>query len=116
VVLVILSWRFETETIAMSDNITDTFEGNTYLVISAEDLEEILAESDLLDEIDTRLNKTIRLLQYQNRLLLQEYSFDGDIIVRPMESREAADALVQSRLETYERMWDGCGCKINFFE
>jgi hypothetical protein len=100
----------------MPDNITRELEGRKYLAISAEKLEKILAEADLLDEIDTRLNKTIRLLQYHDRLLLQEYSFDGDIIVRPMESREAADALVQSRLDTYERMWDGCGCKINFFE
>lgn len=22
---------------------------------------------------------------------------------------------VQDRLETYERMWDGCGCKVEYF-
>ena len=100
----------------MPDIITNAFEDRRFLIISSEDLERILGEAELLEEIDTSLNKTIRLLQYHGRRIFPEYSFDGDIVVRPMESREAADALVQSRLDTYERMWDGCGCKINFFE
>jgi hypothetical protein len=106
---------FRLEKIPMPD-IAAQLEGKKYLVITPDDLEKILAEAELVDEIDTRLNKTIRLLRFQNRLLLQEYSFDGDIIVRPMDSPEAADALVQSRLDTYDRMWDGCGCKVDFFE
>ena len=100
----------------MPDIITNAFEDRRFLIISSEDLERIRGEAELLEEIDTRLNKTIRLFQYQGRLILQEYSFEGDIIVRPTESREMADAFVQSRLDTYERMWDGCGCKINFLE
>jgi hypothetical protein len=100
----------------MPDTIINRLEVDNPLVISAEDLEKVLKEATLLDEIDTRLNKTIRLLQHHDGLLLQEFSFEGDIILRRMESREAADALVQARLDTYERMWDGCGCKINFFE
>jgi hypothetical protein len=104
------------ESLTMPPTIISSLEERNPLVISAQDLEKILEKAVLLDEVDTCLNKTIRLLEYDDELLLQEYSFDGDIILRKMESREAADALVQARLETYERMWDGCGCKINFFE
>jgi hypothetical protein len=100
----------------MPESIVDKLEYGKALAISSKDLDRVLRGTELLDEIDTHLNKTIRLLRYHDHLLLQEYSFDGDILLRKMESREAADALVQARLDTYERMWDGCGCKINFFE
>ena len=79
---------------------TNDLEGKRFLIISSENLEQMLGEAELLEEVDTRLNKTIRLLQYRGRLMLQEYSFEGDIIVRPTESREMADAFVQSRLDT----------------
>jgi hypothetical protein len=91
-------------------------ERSKYSLLSARELEGLLLEAELLQEIDTLLNRQIRLFRHRGQLFLQEYSFDGDIIVRPMESREAADALIESRLDIYERMWDGCGCKINFFE
>ncbi len=29
---------------------------------------------------------------------------------------EAAQEFVAARLETYERMWDGCGCKVDYSE
>ena len=31
-----------------------------------------------------------------------------------MEVRETAERFVEDRLSDYERMWDGCGCKIEY--
>jgi hypothetical protein len=100
----------------MDTQIVEALEGKTYLKVSPEELETILAETELISEVDTYMNKTIRLLRYGDRLILQEYSFDGEIFLRPVESIEAAQKFIRERLDTYERMWDGCGCRINFDE
>jgi hypothetical protein len=64
------------------------------LQISAEDLQDVLGQSQLLYETETHLAGPIRILELRTRL--------------------EADRFVRERLETYERMWDGCGCKIDY--
>jgi hypothetical protein len=46
--------------------------------------------------------------------MVQEETPDRVVLTRRMATREAAEAFVNDRLEIYERMWDGCGCKINY--
>jgi hypothetical protein len=100
----------------MTQNILDEVGHREYALLTPKELDELLTASELLAEVDTHMNKTIRLLAYRDTLLLQEYSFEGEIFVRHMKTRKAAEAFIQKRLDTYERMWDGCGCKINFRE
>ena len=35
-------------------------------------------------------------------------------VVRRLANAAEARALVSRRLETYDKMWDGCGCKIDY--
>ena len=35
-------------------------------------------------------------------------------VLRRLAEDEVA-AFVKDRLDTYERMWDGCGCKVEYF-
>ncbi len=39
----------------------------------------------------------------------------GERAVRPLAGRKAADAFVRRRLDAYDRMWDGCGCKVDYY-
>ena len=36
-------------------------------------------------------------------------------VLRTLDEGEVR-AFVADRLETYERMWDGCGCRVDYFE
>ena len=36
-------------------------------------------------------------------------------VVRLIEEHEV-QAFVEDRLDTYERMWDGCGCKVAYYK
>lgn len=36
-------------------------------------------------------------------------------VLRTLESDEVKD-FVTHRLETYERMWDGCGCRVEYYK
>jgi len=37
-------------------------------------------------------------------------------VVRALGDAEAVRAFVHARMEKYERMWDGCGCRIDYYE
>lgn len=39
----------------------------------------------------------------------------GKIVVRGLGDEDAMRRFVEERLELYERMWDGCGCKIDYY-
>ena len=39
----------------------------------------------------------------------------GERVLRRLPDEEAAQEFVRDRLESYERMWDGCGCKVDYY-
>ena len=85
------------------------------LQISAEDLQDVLGQSQLLYETETHLAGPIRILELEGHILIQEQLERSDVfLLRELRTRLEADRFVSERLETYERMWDGCGCKIDY--
>ncbi len=36
-------------------------------------------------------------------------------VLRRLADAEEVGRFVRQRLEEYERMWDGCGCKIDYY-
>lgn len=39
----------------------------------------------------------------------------GKRVLRPLADQFAVRSFVTDRLDTYERMWNGCGCKIDYY-
>ena len=77
---------------------------------------DLLERAIVLREDDTLISGMIRVLELDAAMLVQEQTPEGQVLVRAFESREAADAFVDDRLATYDRMWDGCGCKVRYFD
>jgi hypothetical protein len=87
------------------------------LQLPPEDLDALLAATTLTREADTHFAGMIRILEFEHRLFVQEqHPETKQVLVRHFGDRTAADVFVQDRLDTYERMWDGCGCKVHYFE
>jgi uncharacterized protein YicC (UPF0701 family) len=82
--------------------------------IDRETLAALLEAAEVLRQDDTCIAGMIRILSVDGVILVQEETPDREVLARSMATREAADAFVNDRLEIYERMWDGCGCKINY--
>jgi hypothetical protein len=80
-----------------------------------EELLELLEAAEVLSDQDTLVAGHLRVLDLSGLILVQEETPEGQLLVRRAESVEAAQALVADRLATYERMWDGCGCKVDYF-
>lgn len=89
---------------------------SNYLIIKEDELKSVLDNSEIIRAEDTHLSDFIRLLKYESNLFVQEITFKKEIIIRKMNSIEEADKLIQERLDFYERKWDGCGCKIDYYE
>ena len=88
---------------------------NKFTIIKAEDLEELLSHSKILIEKETHLSDKIRLLKINETLIIQEKSDKGEIIIREISTINAAEDFIKERLEIYDRMWDGCGCKVEYY-
>lgn len=87
-----------------------------FLIIEEADLKLVLDNSEILRIEDTHLSDFIRVLKYDDNLFVQETTFKNEILIRKMDSMKEVDSFIQERLDYYERKWDGCGCKINYYE
>ena len=87
-----------------------------YIIIDEADLKTILENSEIIRVEDTHLSDFIRVLKYDDNLFVQETTFKKEILIRKMDSMKDVDSIIQERLDYYERKWDGCGCKIDYYE
>jgi len=78
-------------------------------------LGELLAAAELVRRDDTCITGWIRILTIDGLTIVQEETPGGEVLVRRVPSQEDAERLVEHRLASYERMWDRCGCRIDYF-
>jgi len=76
----------------------------------------MLARAELLRAEDTMISGWIRVLALDGQIHVEEETPDRRILLRRFADRAAADRFVDRRLETYDRMWDGCGCRVDYDE
>lgn len=88
----------------------------SFIILQKNELDDFLALSLVIKEVDTCLSDYIRILKYNEDYFFQEMSDRNEILLRKMNSLEEAEQLLKERLDFYDRKWDGCGCKINYYE
>ena len=82
--------------------------------IDREELDAVLERAEVIRSADTALAGWIRILSLGTHVLVQEETPEREVLLRRLPSVDAANRLVDERLADYERMWDGCGCKIDY--
>jgi hypothetical protein len=82
--------------------------------VSSGELESLLTRARALRCESPTLAGPIRILAVGESIMVQEQTPQGQLFLRDMPSLEAAQRFVDDRLATYERMWDGCGCKVDY--
>ncbi|MCG6928326.1 MAG: hypothetical protein LJF30_23825 [Acidobacteria bacterium] len=92
----------------------EQIERQAIVSLDREELSKLLAVADTIRADDTGLAGWIRVLLIDGRVAVQEQTTDGEILLRRLVSRDAAEQFVDRRLADYERMWDGCGCRIDY--
>jgi len=84
------------------------------VVLDQTECDRLLESARVLREDDTTLAGAIRILATGDMIIVQERSPRGERYARAMPSREEADRFVDQRLAIYDKMWDGCGCKVDY--
>ena len=93
------------------------FESFKIVTISASDLEKLLKNLQIVFEKDTLLQDEIRIMKFHNAsYVVQEKSPKDELLLRQFKTEKLAKDFVMDRLHIYDKMWDGCGCKINYYK
>ena len=87
-----------------------------YLIISEAELNELLSHSKMIIEENTHISDKIRLLKFKDELILQEKTTKDEFLIRSIKTQKEAEDFIRDRLEIYNRMWDGCGCKVDYYK
>jgi len=98
------------------ERIISSIKKKKYLMISEPELNELLSHSKMIIEENTYMSDKIRLLEYNHELLLQEKTTKDENLIRVMKTKKEAEEFIKQRLEIYNRMWDGCGCRIDYYK
>jgi len=98
------------------ERIISSVKKNKYLIISEPELNELLSHSKMIIEENTYISDKIRLLKFNDDLILQEKTTKDEYLIRVMKSKKETEELIKQRLEIYNRMWDGCGCKVDYYK
>lgn len=69
----------------------------------------------VVDRHDTRLAGDLLLVRRGAVWAVVERPSPAERVVRPFTDEAEARRFVAGRLALYERVWDGCGCKIDYF-
>jgi hypothetical protein len=88
---------------------------NPVMILKEDELKSFLSQVEVIREENTYLCDYIRIAKYSNEILVQEKSDKNEIVIRKMNSLEEAENFVQERLAYYDRKWDGCGCKVDYY-
>ena len=100
-----------------SAKLLKAFENTSRVSLTSEELDDLLAAATIVREEDSCISGMLRILRLENgTIVVQEETPKKEVLVRTRPSLEAAQEFVSGRLEVYERMWDGCGCKVNYEE
>jgi hypothetical protein len=82
--------------------------------LAAEEWNELAVFFKEMERHHTFVVGDLLVLQGEVGLVAVDQPTEGKRFVRRLASIEEKDRFVRERLETYERMWDGCGCRIDY--
>ena len=84
------------------------------LRLTAEEWEEIAHTATVIETHPTGVRGDLVIVRLHRHLAAVESPQPDERTVRPLDDEDQAREFVRDRLAQYERMWDGCGCRIDY--
>ena len=97
------------------DVIIKRFSKSNIVLLDIAMLPEILSKSKLILEKNTVINDNVRILEIDGKIIFQEITTKNEVALRLFNNVKEAEQLLDKRIEVYEKMWDGCGCKVDYY-
>jgi hypothetical protein len=83
--------------------------------LSAREWEELSPHFPVEERHETQLAGELLIVSSGEELVAVEAPSRDARVARLLGDKPAARAFVEKRMEEYERMWDGCGVKVDYF-
>lgn len=93
----------------------DRLKADPVVVLDAAEWASLEPALDIVERHDTLVKGDLLVVRTDLGLVAVEAPSDRERVARLVGEEEAVRAFVNDRLETYERMWNGCGCKVDFY-
>ncbi len=84
--------------------------------LSADEWKDISDSFPEVERHNTQLAGDLLIVDMAGQLVAVESPSREARVARLLGGAEEARAFVERRLEEYERMWDGCGVKVDYYE
>ena len=79
-------------------------------------LDRKLIFSEIITDRNTLISDHIRIRKINNEIIVQGKTDKNEIALHRLADESSAVNFVNERLEIYEKMWDGCGCKVKYYD
>ena len=98
-----------------AEDILDKFSDSRIVLLDISLLPDILSKAKVILERNTVINDYVRILEVNKKIIFQEITTKNEIALRLFDNRKEAEILLNKRIDVYEKMWDGCGCKVDYY-
>ena len=85
------------------------------ITLSADDWTAIADRFEVLERHSTSIGGDLLIVRGDSLLAAVEQPAPGETVVRRLADRDEVHSFVEQRLQEYDRMWDGCGCRIDYY-
>ncbi len=87
----------------------------TVVTLAPEEWAELAGGFEEVERHATLIAGDLLIARGPDGLLAVEEPSPKERVLRRLADDDEARAFVKDRLDTYERMWDGCGCKVEYY-
>ncbi|HSD63021.1 MAG TPA: hypothetical protein VLB50_04455 [Ignavibacteriaceae bacterium] len=98
------------------ESIIKSLNANGKIYLSPDELKNILSFSEIIFEQNTLISDFIRILKIDDRIIVQEKTDKNEVALHLVKDEPEAKIFIDERLDIYEKMWDGCGCKVKYYD
>ena len=98
-----------------AEDILDKFSDSRIVLLDISMLPDILSKAKVILERNTVINDYVRILEVNKKIIFQEITTKNEIALRLFNDFNEAELLLNNRIDVYEKMWDGCGCKVDYY-
>jgi len=94
--------------------LNDRLRQQEIISLTSDEWSELMDHFEEVERHYTFVVEDLLIMQGEVGLIAVDQPKNDTRILRYLPSVEEKDSFVKDRLDAYERMWDGCGCKINY--
>ena len=95
--------------------LTDRLQSERVVALTDAEWAELENGFDEVERHDTMIAGDLLIIRASVGLAAVERPHTDERVVRLLRDPDEVRQFVRERLSLYERMWDGCGCKVDYY-